>query len=859
MSRMIYTYTDLERISESPFYSEIKALPQITVTTDLRKGINWYPKTHSGKRLFYSHARDFGEVFDEICPEWNTTTEIFAQTVTLAEFFRERISNSADEATQKYYRGFKRNCGLLVKAINGMEEACVSCEDVRNAADTNRDVLTMCDAWEYLYEENRSIYEMHYAIERLSEKGRIKRLLDKLFGNFAGNKIVIHGFYYISSLQERIFAALEKAGYTLIFLFPYHNNYPVAMEPWDKAYVEYRGYPGKDSWVMSGSPIYNIGGELLEGRMSSKVSANIQVMSYRNVIEFAQAMKQVKENGEIYSSNATQANQILKEIYPERFGERRLLSYPVGQFLVSLHSMWDEEAATIILSPELLKECFASGWISTGGVSSIEYLRDLDLILPYFEDCHSYLDWESRIDHLRLVYENALQPFYDNVAEIENVRVAETAGNPLLKFGMFSIEPSRLFDILDIIAKQISMAKELFYETKDTSIASHMSKLEKMLSMEIDLSGKTDEEIVVVTDLMGAVSSLKRKKIDCYVDDIVTAMRIYLNRQDDEETPSEQIGMVYPLSQIDAAPIKHGSKIHICMCDMANMPGTVKSYTWPLNKRTVELCLQRTQNPLLGLIVENHELAAVYNRYYFFSACNNSDLEFSWIEQINQKRNPPSPYISLLASEGVQIKSLLLEKLSREAVSQEPIASETIENSEPTYYNPEQDMKDMKMEYAVCPMRYLYGFVLDAHPKFSNTFQHSRAIGGLITALTNIMREERLSKAKIADEVFALFPNLRNVEKQQIIDYLGLLSPAVALPDEYAEYEFTSERFNVVYPDEDLRESARLKYSELGSQLARQGINLYEPTDVKKACMFCPHEAYCRNCIYAVDQGDYYD
>jgi len=273
----------------------------------------------------------------------------------------------------------------------------------------------------------------------------------------------------------------------------------------------------------------------------------------------------------------------------------------------------------------------------------------------------------------------------------------------------------------------------------------------------------------------------------------------------------------------------------------------------------VELCLQSTQNPLLGLIVENHELAAIYNRYYFFSACNNSDLEFSWIEQINQKRNPPSPYISLLASEGVQIKSLLLEKLSRESVSQEPIASETIENSEPTYYNPEQDMKDMKMEYAVCPMRYLYGFVLDAYPKFSNTFQHSRAIGGLITALTSIMREERLSKAKIADEVFALFPNLRNVEKQQIVDYLGLLSPAVALPDEYAEYEFTSERFNVAYPDEDLRESARLKYSELGSQLARQGINLYEPTDVKKACMFCPHEAYCRNCIYAVEQGDYYD
>lgn len=858
MSRIIYTYTDLEHISDSSFYSEIKNLPQITVTTDLRKGINWYPRTHSGKRLFDSHVRDFAELFEEICPQWNHTTEIFAQTVTLAAFFRECIDNSNDESTRKYYRGFKRNCGLLVKSINSMEEACVSYEDIRNASDSNRDILTMCNAWEYLYEENRSIYEMHNAIASLTDKGKIKRLLNKLFGGFDGSKIVIHGFYYISSLQERVFKALENAGYTLIFLFPYHTNYPMSMEPWDRAYTEIRGYPKKDSWVMGGSPIYNAGGELLEGRISSKVASNIAVRSYRNVIEFAQAMKQIKEIGEIYSSNATQANQILKEIYPERYGERRLLSYPVGQFMVSLHSMWDEEKATIIISPELLKECFASGWISTEGISSAEYLRDLDLILPYFEDCRSYETWENRINHLRLVYENALQPFYDNIAEIEDVRVAETAGNPLLRFGMFSVEPSRLFDILDIISKQISMAKELFYNTRDTSIASHMTKLERMLSAEINLTDKTDAEIMVVTDLMDAVSSLKRKKINCYVDDIVTAMRIYLNKHDDEESNSEQIGMVYPLSQIDAAPIKHGCKIHICMCDMANMPGTTKNYTWPLNKQTVDTCLKNTNNSLLSLIVENHELAAVYNRYYFFSACNNSDLEFSWIEQINQKRNPASPYISLLTNEGIAIESMLPGKLSREAVEQQPIATSILENSKGIFYNPEKDIKDMKMEYAVCPMRYLYGFVLDVYPKFSNTFQHSRAIGGLISALTSVMKEEHLSKSEIINEVFALFPNLRNIEKQQIIDYLGMLSPAVALPDEYAEFEFTAERFNVIYPDKDLRESARLKYSELGSQLARDGINLYEPTDIKKACMFCPHEAYCPNCIYALDQEDYY-
>ena len=91
-----------------------------------------------------------------------------------------------------------------------------------------------------------------------------------------------------------------------------------------------------------------------------------------------------------------------------------------------------------------------------------------------------------------------------------------------------------------------------------------------------------------------------------------------------------------------------------------------------------------------------------------------------------------------------------------------------------------------------------------------------------------------------------------------LYDYLGLVSSCDSLPDEYEGYEFTAERFNITYPDDELLEAARRKYSELGSQLARNGINLHEPTDVKKACMFCPHETYCKNCIHAVDQEDYY-
>ena len=858
MSRIVLTYTDIRNIRKSPFFNEIRSCPQITVTTDLRKGINWYPKNHNGERLFDRMVRDFGEVFEKIDPEWNSTTEVFSETVTVSEYFRQLIAETSDEDKIKYYRGFKRNCAQIVRVINMLEETCVTSDDIRRASNDNVDILTFCDAWDYLYEENQVLYQFKRTLERLNNKGAVDHLLHSLFDDFTGQKIVLHGFYYISSLQERIFRIFENAGYQLIFLIPYHTQYPIAMETWDRAYSSRWGFAPKEEWIHSGDPIYNIAGEFLEGRQPDLERISLKATKFNTVMEFAQAMKKEKLEGEIYSSNSTLANQILREIYPEQYGERRLLSYPVGQFLVALHSMWDEEKATIVLNDHLLKECFASGWIAIDGVSSAEYLRDLDLILPYFIDCSSYDEWEQRIEYLKQVYEISVQPFYNNIAHIENVRIAETTGNPFLKFGMFAVEQSRLHDILNIIERLITIGKSLFEGIGTTSISSHMTKLEHLISNEMHLLNKSDNEIVVVNELMDAISRLKRKQLKCHVDDIVSAMHIYLNRtnDDDDQVAKRLVGMVYPILQIDAAAIKHGKKVHVCMSDMINMPGTVRAFDWPMNTATIERCIENTNNSLLALIAQNYRLAAEYNRYYFFSACNNKEVEFSWIDTLNSKKNSPSPYLSILESYGLMYQCPRKESVSHTIVSDTTSAEPVFEISSPKY-DP-SDIKDMKMEYALCPLRYLYGYILDSYPKFANSFQIGRAVGGLITALSNIMKENGYDKKTVAKQVFALFPQLRKIEKKQIYDYLGLVSACDSLPDEYEGYEFTAERFNISYPDDELLEAARRKYSELGSQLARNGMNMHEPTDVKKACMFCPHETYCKNCIHAVDQEDYY-
>ena len=99
---------------------------------------------------------------------------------------------------------------------------------------------------------------------------------------------------------------------------------------------------------------------------------------------------------------------MLKDYFPERYEERNLLAYPIGQFIYALHQMWDENLQCIVLNQNGLRKCFASGWLSVNGKSSIKYTEDLERLLPYFDGCYTVDQWNERLDSFIDSYENAI-------------------------------------------------------------------------------------------------------------------------------------------------------------------------------------------------------------------------------------------------------------------------------------------------------------------------------------------------------------------------------------------------------------------------------------------------------------------
>lgn len=183
---------------------------------------------------------------------------------------------------------------------------------------------------------------------------------------------------------------------------------------------------------------------------------------------------------------------------------------------------------------------------------------------------------------------------------------------------------------------------------------------------------------------------------------------------------------------------------------------------------------------------------------------------------------------------------------------------------------PEIVSREAKMDYAICPMKYVLSYVVEKHPTYSAIFHQNYAINGLISAIYALTQEVGISQDDIYDNIIELFPNMRSIEKRQIKDYIYYegryedmdFGNLTKKGDKY----YTDERLKVFYPNRKVREAAVKQFGLLSTPDGRKGLNLYETSDIDDACIYCPHEEHCRNARFAVDgktgrkeQEAYYD
>lgn len=877
-NREVYTYIDLHNLGSAPFWNEIRNFPQITVTADLRKcikGVEQYDKT---KGLFADdsqvQAAEIRKLTDLAVPHWTDDETKFHEMVVLTQFFRGQIHEKGDDPDIRHWLvGCRRNLNMILSAIILLEEAGIAPEDLR--ADGNRNIELLLDAWRYLQRNDPAIDNFHDRMNQLENRNAWNPIMNKLFGRSNIQGFVFHGFYYLTSLQERLIEAMEKSGYKIKFLFAYDERYPYANEIWRKTYSGEYGYPDQAEWKKQKAAAPEAYGEIFEGRKTA-ISNKVSIREYASVMEFVHEIKHIKENGYfVYSSNANTVNKILKDFYPEEYGERKILAYPIGQFVSNLNKMWDEDRQEIILAEELLIECFASGWLAVDGKAGKEYMQDLMNILPFFKDCETVDEWEKRI-HLYEEIRDKVIGSFEKEWDIEDntARWQEIMGNPFLNFSVFALKDESASVILCLIKRLLYMAKKLFSDSEKVYIKEHIRKLDQILKQHEMSNELYEEEIEIVKELFGKLSDSSAFTETCYPGDISSALNLYMSgRMQDGEIQTDRIGMVSPIYHVDAASVKHQGKIHICLCDVSNMPGGKKQYIWPLTERLIRDCYKRTRNPLIRNMQHVMESTYICNRYFMYAALKNADVQISWISNMDDKILAPSPYIKLLT----EAAGIRIMPAKRSRITYQQVEKSLYGKRKTLPYDkmkmPQDTAKEAKMDYAICPMKYVFGHVVDKYPSFQNEFHQNYAINGLIAAIYSLMKGRGLGVDEIYRQVIELFPAMRKVEKRQVYDYLRSVDSFKDIDfsklSETGEMSFTEERLKVHFPNKDVREQAFDEYGKLLTPDGKNDVDFYttaadtETDPYKKTkvdvCLFCQHQDFCRCAVFYADQEALYD
>ncbi|WP_434797376.1 hypothetical protein [Terrisporobacter vanillatitrophus] len=883
MNTKIINYTDITKIDRISEFNIIKDTLHICAASSTTKAMY---KCYGNK--MNAPILSVGNITKSLVDEWESSVVKLSQYTNLTRIIKELVevykeTKSNYEEYNELLRGFRRNQKEVLNSIRSLVECNIyphefNCEtiedevfkDIWNGMETDgRDQSILAFRNEFYSNLNRKDkFEkkfkkaLTYAQEK--EKVNIEKYNIKDIKRIP-NKIVLHGFYYIRPIQDRMIKLIEDLGIEIIYLNWYDNKYPKIFEIWDKTFDEKFGYPNFSERIYKDNKINYRWCDLFAGIYEGNISdddvkeidkSTLDIKSYDNIMTFLNDYNEIEN---YFSPVSNDINNLFKDYYPERYNSRHLLSYPIGQFLYQLHLMWDDNESQIILDFNSIEEYFSSGWLSIKKdgktINARDYTYDLYCIKEYFNNCRTIDEWKDRLVLLKYIKDNIVSNMDSDCDKLNiNYRFHKMASNPFLNFSFFSIDENRLDDISNFINKIIDIGINLFNEDKETNLEKYFKKLDKVIeSNDFSLVDKVEQDIV--NEIRNKLSYKLPYEVNCFPEDIAEGLILFLGgkfeEDENDKKESDKSQIVEPLEKIESSYMlcDEGETIHICQVSEHDIPGGKMSYSWPLNKYNLGRLELNDENKnrllkRMKLIVEDRNLI---NRYLFYCALHSEKkIKISWIKNVDGEKLEQSIFIKLLKT---WVEELKYQTKEDEVIigKKKDYKSREVLKIDRSYI--ESMISECKTEFSICPRRFYYSYIVDDIPTYTSDFHHKFGFTRLGSAIS-------ISSNKSSHEVFNninnLFPQWRDVEKLELKEEIW--TSGNSYYDEYEGKEYTTTRMytHFLYP----------KYKEFKCD----SIDIYETKnpvifnavpEKGDKCLYCQHSIYCKDGILPLDrEGD---
>ena len=411
MGIKIYTYKDPFHLDKYSYWNEIKQYPHLCVSQTLVQGLD-----KKYKRSEFSYLYCIDDLMEILYCDWIKNIEVRVnQYIKLSEIINKiphkKIKNS-----------FKFNQNNVLDAIRMIKELELDLKvDEKNLSEEQNWFIKIKNRVEkedcFNILEKSKIQDKEDLLKALNkllinEGKKKKKILDNLkneksklelekeLDTFrevlkANNKnnildtVVIHGVHKFDSKLFYFIRNLKSLGINIIFLINYNDDYKRIYETWTNVYKwTNKELHIEDIYIEEFYSDLGIAiGKLLEGDFEAINDCSLntyKVNVFDNMTSFSNSICEVYEkaynsttnilnnnndfnSGKIlnnmrtqyYAVNNNDINEILKTYYPEQFGDKHFLAYPIGQFILGIYNMWDNEKEKIIINESSIKECLS--------------------------------------------------------------------------------------------------------------------------------------------------------------------------------------------------------------------------------------------------------------------------------------------------------------------------------------------------------------------------------------------------------------------------------------------------------------------------------------------------------------------
>lgn len=427
MAIKIYTYSNPYEIDCESYWNEIENAAHFCVSQTMVNGLNaTYPKFKENQM-----TATVRNLVNALYEEWEDITRNVRQIMEV-----DNAINALDKETaclENVRRSLLFNTKSIVSCIRMFKELNINSAEMTKK-ELNIDQQYLVDLYKII-DSNKTT---SFNFERVIDEDKINKAIDDALirgkedvnlSKIDRNTIIIHGVHQFTTAMLCAIEDISRYK-NLILLFNYQKQYSAIYDTWMSIYSVF-DLPINNKSVNQFTPMPLLAnsyqsnvladymGQLANGKFieKNKILDNLEVIEFDNNTEFAnyvarlfnKAKNESKKTGgnkapiafmeeQLYSASG-KVNDILRAYFPEQFGERHFLDYPIGHFFVSTTNMWDEENHKVLVDNfSDIKECLNAGIVAERIPGQL--VSTFNMVEPYIEKENTIIGINKKLDQL---------------------------------------------------------------------------------------------------------------------------------------------------------------------------------------------------------------------------------------------------------------------------------------------------------------------------------------------------------------------------------------------------------------------------------------------------------------------------